>query len=149
MKKRIFEKYWFGIIFGFLFGFMVIHPFSVVFQGLFITSIHISYKSVIYAFNPQHVPMAFFFGLLGMSLGIINVYYIKAITKEQRHIKLLEGLLPICSYCKKIRDDTGKSAGEGNWERIEDYIQQKTDQEFTHGICPDCVEKVFLNKDKT
>ena len=149
MKKRLLEQYWFGILFGVLFGSLIVHPFSVVFQGLFIPHINVTLSSLLYAFHPQHAPMAFFFGLLGMSLGIINVYYIRAITREQRHIKLLEGLLPICSYCKKIRDDTGKSSGEGNWEKIENYIHQKTDQEFTHGICPECVEKVFLNKDKT
>ncbi len=148
MKKSFFENYWFGIMFGFLFGFVIVHPFSVVFQGLFIAEIQVTVTSLLYAFNPQHFPMAFFFGLLGMSLGILNVYYVRAITRDERHIKLLEGLLPICSYCKKIRDDSGTSQGEGTWEKIEDYIHQKTEQEFTHGICPDCVKEVFPDKDR-
>lgn len=87
--------------------------------------------------------MAFFLGFLGMSLGALNVYYVKTITSERTRIKLLEGLLPICSYCKKIRDDSGSGQGDGDWEKIEDFIYKKTDQEFTHGICPDCLAKAF------
>jgi hypothetical protein len=143
MKIEMLEKYPAGLLLGFLVGFVVIHPFSMVFEGLFIPIIDISLKSFIYAFNPQHIPMAFFFGLLGLSLAAINVYYLKTITKSKKRIKILEGLLPICSYCKMIRDDAGKEQGEGHWERIEEYIYKKTDQEFTHGICPECVEKVF------
>jgi len=50
------------------------------------------------------------------------------------NVKQLQGLLPICSYCKKIRDDTNY------WERVETYITEHTDAEFSHGICPDCFE---------
>ena len=47
-------------------------------------------------------------------------------------VKQLQGLLPICSYCKKIRDD-------GNyWQQVERYICDHTDAKFSHGICPDC-----------
>lgn len=51
------------------------------------------------------------------------------------HVKQLRGLLPICSYCKKIRDD------QNYWRQVEDYISQHTDARFTHGICPDCYDK--------
>ena len=50
-------------------------------------------------------------------------------------IKTLRGLLPICSYCKKIRDD------KDYWQQLETYISQRTDAEFSHGVCPDCFEK--------
>ena len=49
-------------------------------------------------------------------------------------IKTLKGILPICSSCKKIRDD------RGSWEIVERYIQKYTDARFTHGLCPDCME---------
>ncbi len=53
------------------------------------------------------------------------------------HVKQLEGLLPICSYCKRIRED-------GNyWKQIEEYIGTRTDARFSHGICPDCQELHF------
>ena len=50
-------------------------------------------------------------------------------------VKTLKGLIPICAWCKNIRDD------EGYWERLEAYISKHTDAIFTHGICPGCYEK--------
>jgi ligand-binding sensor domain-containing protein len=47
-------------------------------------------------------------------------------------IKTLRGLLPICAWCKKVRDDTGY------WNRIEEYVSKRTEAEFSHGICPQC-----------
>jgi len=52
-------------------------------------------------------------------------------------VKLLSGLLPICASCKKIRDD------QGYWKQIEVYIQSHSEAEFTHGICPDCAQKLY------
>lgn len=52
-------------------------------------------------------------------------------------IKMLSGLLPICAHCKKIR------SGEGYWEQLEMYIQDHSDAEFTHGICPDCAKELY------
>jgi len=52
-------------------------------------------------------------------------------------VKQLSGLLPICSYCKKIRDD------KGYWTQLESYIHKHSEAEFSHGICEDCVTKHF------
>ncbi len=52
-------------------------------------------------------------------------------------LKVLSGLLPICAWCKKVRDD------HGYWNRIEAYLSARTDAQFTHGICPDCTKKVM------
>jgi PAS domain S-box-containing protein len=52
-------------------------------------------------------------------------------------VKTLRGLLPICSSCKKIRDD------KGYWNQIELYIRERSDASFTHGICPDCAERLY------
>lgn len=51
-------------------------------------------------------------------------------------IQTLKGIIPICSYCHKIRDD------EGAWERLESYLTKHSDASFSHGICPDCAKKV-------
>lgn len=51
-------------------------------------------------------------------------------------VKQLQGLLPICCYCKKIRDD------QNYWQQVETYISAHADVMFSHGICPDCLEKV-------
>ena len=52
-------------------------------------------------------------------------------------IKTLNGLLPICASCKKIRDD------EGYWNQIESYVASHSNAQFSHGICPDCLEKLY------
>ena len=146
MKIELMEKYPSGIIAGFVVGFIIIHPFSMVFEGMLLPVIKINLNSLIKAFHLQHLPMALFFGVLGMALGAINVYYLKSISGSMKRIKLLEGLLPICSYCNKVRDDDGKEQGEGEWEKVDNYIYKKTDQEFTHSVCPDCLEKAFPDK---
>jgi ligand-binding sensor domain-containing protein len=52
-------------------------------------------------------------------------------------LKVLQGLLPICAGCKKIRDD------KGYWQQIESYIRQHSEAEFTHGLCPDCIQRLY------
>ncbi len=52
-----------------------------------------------------------------------------------RHVKVLSGLLPICAWCKRVRDD------RGYWKQVEAYVRDRTEADFTHGICPDCLEK--------
>jgi len=54
-----------------------------------------------------------------------------------KEIKTLQGLLPICAWCKKIRDD------KGYWKKVETYITELTGTEFTHGICPACHSKLM------
>lgn len=53
------------------------------------------------------------------------------------HVKTLHGLLPICSFCHKIRNS------EGKWERLESYVSSHTEADFTHGFCPECAEKNY------
>lgn len=52
-------------------------------------------------------------------------------------ITQLEGLLPICSYCKRIR------TSEAQWDSIEQYVSERSQAEFTHGVCPSCFERVL------
>jgi hypothetical protein len=64
----------------------------------------------------------------------------KLITELQDSItavKTLRGLLPICSSCKKVRDD------KGYWSQIENYIAKHSEAEFSHGLCPDCMERLY------
>ncbi len=62
---------------------------------------------------------------------------IRELTDALAKIKTLKGLLPICASCKKIRDDGGY------WQKVELYISSHTDAEFTHGICPDCMDRLY------
>ncbi len=59
-------------------------------------------------------------------------------------VKQLSGLLSICSFCKKIHTD------EGQWQRLEQYISEHSEAQFSHALCPDCVQKHYgyLYKDK-
>jgi DNA-binding NtrC family response regulator len=57
--------------------------------------------------------------------------------KSLNEIKTLRGLLPMCAWCRKIRND------KGYWQGLEAYIQAHTDTAFTHGICPECMKKVY------
>jgi phosphoserine phosphatase RsbU/P len=54
-----------------------------------------------------------------------------------KQVKQLRGLLPICMYCKRIRND------EDYWQQVETYISNHSEAEFSHGICPDCYEKML------
>ncbi|MDA3791004.1 MAG: response regulator [Desulfobacula sp.] len=58
-----------------------------------------------------------------------------------KDVKKLSGLLPICSNCKKIRDD------KGYWSQIEAYIRDHSETEFSHGICPGCSDELYGKED--
>ena len=64
-----------------------------------------------------------------------KIELIAELHKALDEIKTLRGIIPICSYCKKIRDDNGA------WDVVEAYITEHTDAVFTHGACPDCFKK--------
>jgi CheY-like chemotaxis protein len=60
------------------------------------------------------------------------------ILRYATQVQQLEAFLPICSYCKKVRDD------HNYWQQIEAYINQRTGSEFSHSICPDCYQRVIV-----
>ena len=62
---------------------------------------------------------------------------IKELKSALDEIDTLSGLLPICSHCKKIRDDSGY------WQGVEQYIAARSDAQFSHGICPDCMREYY------
>ncbi|MDH5389309.1 MAG: cache domain-containing protein [Gammaproteobacteria bacterium] len=90
----------------------------------------------------------FVFILLLIIIALVSVIFwlerkSKSILKESNvelekkisDLKYLQGIIPICSYCKNIRND------EGSWNQVEHYILKQTDADFSHGICPTCLEK--------
>lgn len=91
---------------------------------------------------------SFFIWVLGIS-GIAlsfraasNQYKKRSLLIEQlqnalNEVRTLKGLIPICSSCKKVRDD------DGYWEQIERYIRARSEADFTHSICPECVTKLY------
>ena len=61
----------------------------------------------------------------------------KDLEEAVKEIKTLKGILPICSSCKNIRDD------KGYWNQIESYIEEHSDADFSHSICPECAKKLY------
>ncbi len=62
---------------------------------------------------------------------------IKDLQAAKEEIKVLHGILPICSVCKKIRDD------KGDWNQIESYISKYSEAKFSHGLCPECGIEIY------
>jgi DNA-binding response OmpR family regulator len=57
--------------------------------------------------------------------------------------KIYEKLIPICMYCKKIRDDTGTQHGAGRWLQLEEYLSRKSGADLSHGCCPECYGRLI------
>jgi DNA-binding response OmpR family regulator len=62
---------------------------------------------------------------------------VRELTEANSHIRMLQGILPICMFCKSIRTD------EESWQRLEAYIQEHTEAKFSHGLCPPCKEEHY------
>jgi len=80
-----------------------------------------------------------FLGYIGSCVDVTdNLELAELLRKmQERELKTLRGLLPICAHCKKIRDDGGY------WRQIEAYISEHSEADFSHGICPDCARIAF------
>ena len=61
----------------------------------------------------------------------------KSLEYALTQVQTLHGLLPMCAFCKKIRDD------KGYWTMVESYISEHTDAKISHGLCPDCLNKHY------
>ena len=72
--------------------------------------------------------------IITFSLISFLVYYVN---RQRTRLKVLQGLLPICSFCKKIRTK------EEKWEQMESYITHHSQAEFSHGVCPECAQKHY------
>jgi GAF domain-containing protein len=77
--------------------------------------------------------------MLSLSRQVMGLLELRRVSEHLadalEKVKTLHGLLPICAWCKRIRDD------EGYWNQVEAYIHTQTGTDFTHGICPECLEK--------
>ncbi len=62
---------------------------------------------------------------------------IRELEEASAHIKTLQGIIPICSFCKKIRND------QNYWQQVDEYISSHSKAEFSHGICPDCLKEKY------
>ena len=93
-------------------------------------------------FDHEHVIVGGITGLVSMVLFGLLLTHIRNLYNALDTIQKLEKILPICSYCKKIRKADADPEKIESWQQIETYIGAKTDTRFSHGICPECYEKM-------
>jgi len=95
-----------------------------------------------YLFGTMETPVNIAESILeSIIILIIGIFCVGVTMRLMTKIKVLEGLVPICSSCKKIRDQNNQ------WQRIETYLESRSDALFTHGICDDCMEKLYGDQD--
>lgn len=92
---------------------------------------------IIKPFEAMDLRVAIEIGLYKAEVEAEREQLITDLQETLQEVRTLSGLLPICAWCKKLRDD------EGYWKSVEDYIGERTKAEFTHGICPECTNKYF------
>lgn len=97
-------------------------------------------------FSQAMLPMTGIFAAIGAGLGLSAGWTIRTlvrrqwqITRQRRELRTLRQLLPICSWCKKVRDD------QGYWQQVESYLARRGVAQFTHGICPSCEQRVLAD----
>jgi DNA-binding response OmpR family regulator len=90
------------------------------------------YGYILKPFNAQEIRIAIEVALYKHRVDMEKEKLNRDLQAALEKVKLLSGFLPICSICKKIRDD------KGYWNQIESYIRDHSEAEFSHGMCPDC-----------
>jgi K+-sensing histidine kinase KdpD len=75
--------------------------------------------------------------VLFLCLGLLICWLGQRLHASDRRLRLLSGLLPICAWCKRIKDD------QGEWRQLEAYIHDHSEADFTHGLCPDCARRLM------
>ena len=93
-------------------------------------------------FDPQELRSRLQVGLRVLKLESALAAKVDELEQAMQQIKTLQGLLPICMYCKKIRDDSD------SWHRLESYIEEHSEAMFTHSLCQDCRDEHFPKCDK-
>ena len=77
------------------------------------------------------------FAIFSLAFAIFSLRKWRGLKENLPSLESLHGLLPLCSSCKKVRDDNG------SWNQLEAYIQNHSDAKITHGICPECMKQLY------
>ena len=134
-----------------LFGYFIFHPILHLISVFHFTNGHSDVTNlvseILEAFSVSMLPWGFAFMILNAFIGHFwgknrqadaeKSIIIADLQEALAKVKTLSGFLPICASCKKIRDD------RGYWNQIEAYIAEHSEAEFSHGICPECSEKLY------
>ena len=112
-----------GMMVCFLFGYLIVLV-SFIFNFIMISEFFIS--------------IILFLGAVFVLIGISTQTYLLSEIQNT-----LQGILPICSVCKKIRNDGEDPKNPNSWRRLEEYIKGKSNADFSHGICPECIKNLY------
>ncbi len=88
-------------------------------------------------FDPEELRVRVAVGLRMVEIQAKLASQVVELRQALEHIKALEGILPICSFCKKIRND------QGYWDQVEEFVSKRSLAKFSHSICPECYEKHY------
>ena len=147
VSRKIIEWSVIGALLGYFIFHPLIHTISVFHfvSGPLVPENLVS--EILQAFSVSMLPWGLAFMILSALLGVFwgkikqadkeKSVVIAELKKALEEIKTLSGFLPICASCKKIRDD------KGYWNQIEVYISEHSEAEFSHGICPECAQKLY------
>ena len=94
-------------------------------------------------FHPAELESRVRVGLRMVKLQTSLAVRIQELEEALSEVKRLQGLLPICSYCKKVRNE------ENYWQQVESYLSSHSDVKLTHGVCPDCYARMMKELDET
>lgn len=95
------------------------------------------YGYILKPFNERELHIAIELALVKHKAERERRQLIRRLEETLAELKVLKGILPICASCKKIRND------KGDWEQLEMYIKERSQAEFSHGICPECARQLY------
>jgi len=112
-----------------------------VFRGIYTPWFESSHADLLLSSPVQGASLLIYtvtFIALCFGLSVLNSQRVEYdLSRANDEVKVLKGIIPICAACKKIRDD------KGYWTQVESYIRSHSEAEFSHGLCPDCVKKLY------
>lgn len=92
-------------------------------------------------FRPDELRVRIQAGLRVLALERALSTRVDELEQALARVRRLEGLLPICSYCKKIRHSEGPQGEKQEWESVESYVTHRSEAKFSHSICPTCYDR--------
>jgi hypothetical protein len=131
---------------GGLLGYLILHPAAMSIMAVTQNPEQLDWGLIGMSFSLAHLPMAIYFVILGIVTGAIFAFFSRRLAAISAKVEFLEGLLPICSVCKKIRSGrpSGDTVPEDNeWVPVEQYVSERSAAVFSHSICPVCVHKLY------
>lgn len=134
LARRNYILFWFLI-------FTVVWPFIRVVASFFETGMPTDLMNAGISYQLNFLGSITAYIVLLVGLIIINAQRIEQeMAKSKDQVKAITGLIPICASCKKIRDDNGY------WNQLESYLNKNADLDFSHAICPECMQKLYPEK---